>query len=83
MRVCKKSSSTFIHTNPAHPDAAAAGHSDGDDGVDCDDGVDGYSGDELYSLQQPVTDSLIVPPDVDAAGDTDDVHTQENEMYES
>ena len=53
-------------------------------------------GDELYSLQQPVTDSVILPPDLnegqghDAAGDaddavddTDDIQMQENDVYES
>ena len=62
---------------------------DGGDGCD-DDGGGGGDDDELYSLQQPVTGSLIVPSDADAADhsddaadDTDDVQMQENEMYES
>ena len=53
-------------------------------------------GDELYSLQQPVTDSVILPPDDDvvqgrdavgdtddAEDDTDDIQMQENDVYES
>ena len=53
-------------------------------------------GNELYSLQQPVTDSVILPPNLDveqghddagdtddAADDTDDIQMQENDVYES